>query len=300
MTKPLRLTAIVAVLLVSGFTAEHLASQDRPDRPLPSLSEISRARLEEATGPTDALLTPEVDPAFEAPVTRRLPMGPVQGPVSSPFGPRVHPVSGLVRHHDGVDLAVPAGTAVWTVAPGTVRRVGRQRGYGLVVEIDHPGGVAPGGEPVRTRYAHLASVDASIQPGVRVARGVAFGASGGRPGRDGVSTGAHLHFEVRDTDGRPLDPARFVRLPEAVSTGPRWSGRAAPSPTPSLPTPAPPELTGAAPDTLDASGPEGGPPESGSPQVDSLGAGLPSLVLPDYPSLPSITGSPSPSPPPTP
>ena len=62
MTQPLRLTAIVAVLLVSGFTAEHLASQDRPDRPLPSPSEISRAALEEATGPTDALLTPAVEP----------------------------------------------------------------------------------------------------------------------------------------------------------------------------------------------------------------------------------------------
>ena len=50
--------------------------------------------------------------------------------------------------------AVPAGTAVWTVAPGTVYAVGRRPGYGLVVQIDHPGGIR-GSEPVRTRYVDV-------------------------------------------------------------------------------------------------------------------------------------------------
>ncbi|PAP78911.1 hypothetical protein B1759_15855 [Rubrivirga sp. SAORIC476] len=269
MTPPLRLAAVVAVLLASGFTAERFASQDRPVAPPPEAGPVSLA------APTPEPLAPEASPALSA----RLPMGPVQGPISSPFGPRVHPVSGRVRHHDGVDLAVPEGTAVWTVAPGVVRSVGRQPGYGLVVEIDHPAGIGGAGEPVRTRYAHLASVDADLRLGLRVARGVALGASGGRPGRDGVSTGAHLHFEVRDADGRPLDPARLVRLPEAASPAPRWSGPTAPAVdtgslvplTPDVPAPAADPL----PDSLDTA--EDAPPE---------------LVLPDYPDLPALTRTP--------
>ena len=269
MTTPLRLAAVVAVLLASGFTAERLASQDRPVAPPPEASPVSLA------APTPEPLAPEASPALSA----RLPMGPVQGPVSSPFGPRVHPVSGRVHHHDGVDLAVPEGTAVWTVAPGTVRSVGPRPGYGLVVEIDHPGGIGTGqGEPVRTRYAHLASVDADLRPGLRVGRGVALGASGGRPGRDGVSTGAHLHFEVRDAGGRTLDPARLVRLPEAASPAPRWTGPALTASAPTTPVrlkPLSPAADAPGPDSLDTA--EDAPPD---------------LVLPDYPDLPALTRTP--------
>lgn len=263
MTTPLRLGTVVIGLLVSGVPAAHLASPERvaPQVPVaPDAPSASGAAV--ALGP-------------------RLPMGPVQGPVSSPFGPRLHPVSGRVRHHDGVDLAVPAGTAVWTVAPGVVRAIGRRQGYGLVVEIDHPTGLgsADGGGPVRTRYAHLASVDPALRPGARVGRGVALGASGGVPGRDGVSTGAHLHFEVHDTQGRPLDPARFVRLPEASSTGPRWTGPAPRASGSGRPRPPDLELLAPAAAHPEANGPEAAPH-------------LPPLVLPDYPSLPTIAGTP--------
>ena len=270
---PLRTAAVVAALLVSGFTAERIASQDRAaaqDRVAapPEATPTSPASL--ANAPAARAARP-VRSTPEAPVTRRLPMGPVQGPVSSPFGLRVHPVTGRASHHDGVDLAVPTGTAVWTVAPGTVRAVGRRPGYGLVVEIDHPGGIGASGIAVRTLYAHLASVDAALRPGARVARGVAIGASGGRPGRDGVSTGAHLHFEVRDARGRALDPAQFVRLPDAPATGPRWAG--APPPTAST---RPPLATPA--DVADPARPDSTVTE----------AELPELVLPDYPSLPAL------------
>ena len=274
MTTPLRLAAVVAVLLVSGFTAERLASQDRSAAPPP----VALAAAPIAVVADSVRSLPETELVASVSPSARLPMGPVQGPVSSPFGPRVHPVSGRVRHHDGVDLAVPEGTAVWTVAPGTVHSVGRRPGYGLVVEIDHPGGIGPAGQgvPVRARYAHLASVDADLRPGLRVARGVALGASGGRPGRDGVSTGAHLHFEVRDADGQPLDPARFVRLPKAASTAPRWTGPAAPAENPSSAVPQTPDR----------------PAPAADPVPDSLDAdddGLPELVLPDYPDLPALS-----------
>lgn len=277
MTAPLRLAAVVVALVVSGSTAEHLASRNAPPPAAPTVAAVPS--VETASVSPDA----SASPAESAPVARvalraRLPMGPVQGPVSSPFGPRVHPVSGRAGHHDGVDLAVPAGTAVWTVAAGTVRAVGRQRGYGLVVEIDHPTGL---GQPVVTRYAHLASVDASLRPGARVARGVAIGASGGRPGLDGVSTGAHLHFEVRDASGRPLHPGRFVRLPESVSPAPRWVAIGAPPPAAGGPRAA----------AADAA------PEIGTdpPGADSLATpedDLPALVLPDYPDLPTLTRTP--------
>ena len=272
MTLPLRIAAAAAGLLVSGFTAEHLASLGASDSIPPPVSTVALP----AMAADSARSRPEAEPLTPVTLGTRLPMGPVQGPVSSPFGWREHPVSGRVRHHDGVDLAVPVGTAVWTVAPGTVRAVGRQRGYGLVVEIEHPTGL---GQPVRTRYAHLASVDAALRPGLRVGRGVALGASGGRPGRDGVSTGAHLHFEVRDASGHALDPARFVRLPEAVSTAPRWAG----------PTPPAEDAGSLVPPTPDV------PAPAADPVSDSLDAdddGLPELVLPDYPDLPALDQTP--------
>ncbi|WP_409946040.1 M23 family metallopeptidase [Rubrivirga sp. S365] len=134
---------------------------------------------------------------------------PARGPVSSPFGWRRHPVSGRTRHHDGVDLAVPLGTTVRAVASGVVRSVGRRSGYGLVVEIDHRG--ALGTSHRRSLYAHLSSTRRGLRRGVRVRRGQPLGASGGVPGRDGTSTGPHLHFEVRDASGRPLDPAVLLR-----------------------------------------------------------------------------------------
>ena len=134
---------------------------------------------------------------------------PARGPVSSSFGWRRHPVSGRSRHHDGADLAVPLGSTVRSVASGVVRSVGRRSGYGLVVEIDHVG--ALGSAHRRSLYAHLSSTDQRVQQGVRVRRGQPLGTSGGVPGRDGLSTGPHLHFEVRDASGQPLDPAVLLR-----------------------------------------------------------------------------------------
>lgn len=199
--------------------------------------------------------------------------GPVEGPVSSPFGWRQHPVSGRTRHHDGVDLAVPLGTPVRSVAPGRVRAVERRRGYGLVVEIDHTTGL--GRRPVRTLYAHLSAADSQLRPGAPVGRGQAIGASGGVPDRDGVSTGPHLHFEVRDPSGQPLDPGRLVRTFATGSSG-RWA--------PTRPRAVAAMVVGGRPnraapvvsDTVDI----WPAAEPGLPKADRL----PDLVLPEYPS----------------
>ena len=222
--RPLRTAVLGIGLLVSGFTAERLADlRLSADLVVDARSEAVDvvAKTAPVGGGTKVVLDSDaaLPPVQPVSLGARLPMGPVQGPVSSPFGWRRHPVSGQVRHHGGVDLAVPAGTAVWTVAPGRVRAVGRRGGYGLVVEIDHATGL--GRRPVRTLYAHLSAVDATLRPGSRVALGQAIAASGGTPGRDGVSTGAHLHFEILDSSGEPLDPGRFVRLLDTVRASDR-------------------------------------------------------------------------------
>ena len=204
---------------------------------------------------------------------------PVRGPVSSPFGWRRHPVSGRARHHDGVDLAVPLGTPVRAVATGRVRAVGPRPGYGLVVELDHP---ATSSRPaVRTVYAHLSAVDEALRPGAPVARGRAVGASGGRPGRDGVSTGPHLHFEVRDDAGQPLDPGDLSRAVPAAGT---WRAR------PSGPPPGFRYRTAADERAMTH---EVRPPDARRDTVDvwptaraapESEADLPDVVLPSYPS----------------
>jgi murein DD-endopeptidase MepM/ murein hydrolase activator NlpD len=120
-------------------------------------------------------------------------VSPVEGAVSSSFGPRVHPITGAHRDHDGLDLAAPTGTSVRAITDGTVVRAEDAGGYGLLVEVDHGNGVT-------TRYAHLSSID--VQVGQRLGVGGHIGAVGST----GRSTGPHLHVEVR-VDGEPQDPA---------------------------------------------------------------------------------------------
>lgn len=123
---------------------------------------------------------------------------PVPGaPLTSRFGPRVHPIFGTVRLHDGVDFGAPEGAPVRAAAAGTVVFAGPRGGYGTTVLVDHGGSLA-------TLYAHLSAV--SVAPGAVVAAGQVIGAVGST----GFSTGPHLHFEVR-VGGVPVDP--LVGLP---------------------------------------------------------------------------------------
>ncbi|TVP73284.1 MAG: hypothetical protein EA340_02500 [Nitriliruptor sp.] len=116
--------------------------------------------------------------------------------VSSAFGMRRHPVFGGMRMHHGLDLAARTGTPVVAAEPGRVVMAGSRGGYGLVVDIDHGGGVL-------TRYAHLNSIE--------VARGdqLVGGQRLGTVGATGTVTGPHLHFEVR-MQGRSIDPAQWL------------------------------------------------------------------------------------------
>jgi len=98
--------------------------------------------------------------------------------------------------HSGIDMAAPAGTIVRAAAGGRVRVAWSPAGYGLYVVVDHGGGIG-------TLYGHLEST------AVLSGDAVAPGAELGRVGSTGLSTGPHLHFEVR-RGGRPVDPAPWL------------------------------------------------------------------------------------------
>lgn len=116
---------------------------------------------------------------------------PVVGQISSRFGMRRHPKTGLIRPHKGIDLAVPVGTPVLATAGGRVRRAEASiGGYGQVVEIDH-------GEGRVTRYAHLHTI--GVHLGQQIGRGDVVGHSGT------AGTGPHLHYEILRS-GRAEDP----------------------------------------------------------------------------------------------
>ncbi|MEX2222010.1 MAG: M23 family metallopeptidase [Candidatus Rokuibacteriota bacterium] len=121
---------------------------------------------------------------------------PVQGRVSSVFGPRLHPVHKVMRPHTGIDLAAPSGTPIQAAAAGRVTFAGPRGGYGNLVILDH-------GNGLETYYAHQRDL------GVRVGDVVAAGQRIGTVGATGTATGPHLHFEVR-RDGAPQDPAPWL------------------------------------------------------------------------------------------
>ena len=119
---------------------------------------------------------------------------PVQGTLTSSFGPRHHPILKTVRLHAGVDWAAPTGTPIVAALPGRLNYVGDGGGYGNVIYIDHAGGF-------QSRYAHMSR----FADGMRAGREVAAGEVIGFVGTTGRSTGPHLHFEIRQR-GEPVDP----------------------------------------------------------------------------------------------
>lgn len=121
---------------------------------------------------------------------------PVQGRISSPYGWRIHPVLKTRRFHSGLDIAVPTGTPVKAAANGVVILSGWVSGYGNTVVIDHGGGIS-------TLYGHNSAL--TVKVGQEVVQGQVIA----RAGSTGMSTGPHVHFEVRQ-EGTPIDPGRFL------------------------------------------------------------------------------------------
>lgn len=121
---------------------------------------------------------------------------PVPGRITSSFGMRVHPILGYSRMHTGLDMSAPYGQEIRAGASGRVILAGAYGGYGNTVIIDHGGAMT-------TLYAHQSQLNVSY--GQQVAAGDVIGYIG----TSGLSTGPHLHFEVR-LSGRPANPADYL------------------------------------------------------------------------------------------
>jgi murein DD-endopeptidase MepM/ murein hydrolase activator NlpD len=118
--------------------------------------------------------------------------------ITSGFGRRLHPVLGIVRDHKGMDLARPYGSPVYVSRAGTVTYAGWMGGYGNMIEIKH---IMRKGKIRYTRYGHLSAIL------VHVGQHVPVGKLIGKVGSTGISTGPHLHYEVRDENGVAHNPA---------------------------------------------------------------------------------------------
>ncbi len=128
-------------------------------------------------------------------------MAPVAGRITSGFGGRVHPILGFTRFHSGIDFGARWGSPIVAAADGQVVGAGWHGGYGRQVRVMH-------GSGIMTTYSHMSAIVA--EPGTEVRQGQVIG----YVGSSGLSTGPHLHFEVR-VNGRPINPltAQLVSRP---------------------------------------------------------------------------------------
>ncbi|MET0409415.1 MAG: M23 family metallopeptidase [Hyphomicrobium sp.] len=130
----------------------------------------------------------------------------------SGFGGRRHPILGYTKMHTGVDWATPYGTPIFASGNGVVEKVGWEGGYGKYVRLKHNNGY-------ETAYGHMSAFAKGMEPGKRVRQGQVIGFVGST----GMSTGAHVHYEIL-VNGRFVDPMR-VKLPRGRSLeGPLLAG----------------------------------------------------------------------------
>jgi Membrane proteins related to metalloendopeptidases len=123
---------------------------------------------------------------------------PVKSPViSSGFGMRKHPVYKVRKFHTGIDLPKAKGTPVYATGNGIISRKGYNSSYGNFIEIQHAG-------DFRSFYAHLSRAMVSVGDSVSITQQIAY------VGNTGVTTGSHLHYEVRK--GKHfLNPSEWCR-----------------------------------------------------------------------------------------
>jgi len=122
------------------------------------------------------------------------------GLMRSGFGSRRHPILGYTKMHTGVDWAAPMGTPIYAAGNGAVEKAGWESGYGKYIRLKHNYGY-------ETAYGHMTAFARGIEPGVKVRQGQVIG----YVGSTGLSTGAHVHYEIL-VNNRLVDPMR-IKLP---------------------------------------------------------------------------------------
>ncbi|MDR3145578.1 MAG: M23 family metallopeptidase [Treponema sp.] len=116
--------------------------------------------------------------------------------LTSAYGPRLSPITGTPRFHGGLDLAAPEGTEVYAVRDGVVSDAGEDPVYGRYIIISH-------GDNWASLYGHLSYTAADLRSSVQ------SGSLIGKVGSTGLSTGPHLHFELRQ-NGKTRDPGKYL------------------------------------------------------------------------------------------
>lgn len=116
--------------------------------------------------------------------------------LASGFGMRLHPILKIGKMHWGLDFSAPTGTPIYATGDATVKHAGTMGGYGNVVVLDH-------GYGYETVYAHMSKIKAT--EGAKVKRGEVIGFVG----TSGLSSGAHLHYEVHK-NGEKINPIQFI------------------------------------------------------------------------------------------
>jgi len=124
-------------------------------------------------------------------------ISPVHGYLSTAFGYRMDPFTGLRDYHPGIDISAPTGTEIVASADGLVAFADREMGYGKLVVLQHKFGLS-------TRYGHMSMI--AVKPGQKVRKGDILG----YVGSTGRATGPHLHYEVRLND-QAMNPRLFMR-----------------------------------------------------------------------------------------
>ena len=122
---------------------------------------------------------------------------PARGSISSPFGYRSNPFTGLKTYHSAIDIVIRSGTKVKATSAGTVADTGYNSVFGNYIILKHSGGY-------QSLYAHLSNI--GVKEGTQVSQSAVIGLSG----NTGQSTGPHLHFSIFKS-GKALDPVRYVK-----------------------------------------------------------------------------------------
>ena len=186
---------IIALLLVfNSFTnLQSYNSKLISNKLSESTIEIVDKALETTSNVTDYLVTNNIKPT-NLPIN--LPFDPKDFVYFSSFyGYRMHPIYKVKKLHKGIDIVLPINSEVYASGEGIVKRVSYGMGYGKMVIIDHLNGV-------ETVYAHLNETKVIV--GDRVKSGELIALSG----NTGLSTGPHLHYEIR-IHNKSIDPLKF-------------------------------------------------------------------------------------------